>query len=159
MCGIIHRSRECESDTKLNLDFPQIVPLSADLRDRSLFDVYRLNLWTGAINLYTKNPGDVSSWRPESKFRIRLAKVGTPEGGTEVRVRASEKSAWKTFMKVGPEESLGFLNFAADGKSLDLASSIGRDTAAFIMKNIATGAEEVIAACAEADFDNVVIDR
>jgi dipeptidyl aminopeptidase/acylaminoacyl peptidase len=146
------------SDTQLNLDFPDIVLVSMNLRDRSLFDVYRLNLRTGAIILDTKNPGDVSSWLPDPKFRIRLATVTTPEGGTELRVRASEKSAWKTFMKVGPEESLGVWDFTADGKSLYVASSIGRDTTAFSIKNIATGAEKVIAACDEVDLDNVVID-
>jgi dipeptidyl aminopeptidase/acylaminoacyl peptidase len=145
------------SDTQLNLNYPDTALVSMNLRDRSLFDVYRLNLRTGAINLDTKNPGDVSRWFPDPKFRIRLARVGTPEGGREIRVRASETSAWKTFMKVGPEEELGALDFTVDGKSLYLRSAVGRDTTALVMKNIATGKEIVIAACAEVDLDNEVI--
>jgi dipeptidyl aminopeptidase/acylaminoacyl peptidase len=145
------------SDTQLNLNYPDTALVSMNLRDRSLFDVYRLNLRTGAIILDTKNPGDVSSWQPDPKFRIRLATVGTPEGGKEIRVRANETSAWKTFMKVGPEEELGALDFTADGKSLYLRSAVGRDTTALVMKNIATGKEIVIAANSEVDLDNEVI--
>jgi len=145
------------SDSQLNVDFPDTVLVSMNLRDRTLFDVYRLNLRNGALNLDTKNPGDVSSWWPDPKFRIRLAKVATPEGGTEIRVRANEKSAWKTFMKVGPEENLYVLDFTADGKSLYLGSSVGRDTTALIMRNIATGAEKVIAASAELNIGDVMI--
>lgn len=145
------------SDIQLNFDFPDTALVSINLRDRELFDVYRLDLRSGALNLDTENPGDVTSWWPDPKFRIRLAVVTTPEGGTEIRVRASEKSAWKTFMKVGPEESLEVQDFTANGKAIYLGSSVGRDTTALVLKSIATGAEKVIAASAEVDLDNVVI--
>ncbi len=135
----------------LNPDFPNEVLLTLNLRDRSLFDVYRLSLKNGALELDTRNPGDVSGWGTDPKFRVRLAQVATPEGGTEIRVRADEQSPWTTFLKVGPEEILGPLGFTADGQSLFLMSSIGRDTAAVVERNIATGAEREVAASAEVD--------
>ncbi len=76
----------------LNPDFPNEVLLTLNLRDRSLFDVYRLSLKNGALELDTRNPGDVSGWGTDPKFRVRLAQVATPEGGTEIRVRADEQS-------------------------------------------------------------------
>src|SRR5208337_3507784 len=91
----------------LNPDFPNEVLLTLNLRDRSLFDVYRLSLNNGALELDTRNPGDVAGWGTDPKFRVRLAQVATPEGGTEIRVRADEQSPWTTFLKVGPEEILG----------------------------------------------------
>ena len=118
------------SDTQLNLDFPDTVLVSMNLRDRAQLDVCRINLRTGALVLDTKNPGDVASWLPDPQFRIRAATAATPQGGTEIRVRASEKSPWKTLMKVGLEEKLDVWDFTADGKSLYLRSSLGRDTAA-----------------------------
>jgi dipeptidyl aminopeptidase/acylaminoacyl peptidase len=143
--------------TALNPDFPNEVLLALNLRSRSLFDVYRLNLTNGALELDTKNPGDVASWLPDAKFRVRAAGIATPEGGTEIRVRADEKSPWKTFLKVGPEEILGALHFTMDGESLYLMSSIGRDTAAVVEKNLADGKEKVIAASDEVDAGEVMI--
>lgn len=141
----------------LNPDFPDEALVEINLRDRSLFDVHRLNLKTGALELDTQNPGDVVGWITDRKFRVRLAEVSTPDGGTEIRVRKDVKSPWKTFLKVGPEEILHAVSFTADGNSLYLISSIGRDTAAVVQKHIATGAEKLIAASAEVDAGQVLV--
>ncbi len=143
--------------TDLNPDFPDGLLLTLNLRDRALFDVYRLNLKNGALELDTENPGDVAGWGTDPQFRVRLAQIATPEGGTEIRVRADDQSPWKTFLKVGPDEILSSLGFSADGQSLFLTSSLGRDTAAVVEKNIATGAEKVIAASDEVDAGDVLI--
>ena len=143
--------------TDLNPDFPNEVLLELNLRDRSLFDVYRLNLKNGALELDTENPGDVTGWGADSKFRVRSAQIATPEGGTEIRVRADDKSPWKTFLKVGPEEILNALGFTQDGQSLYLMSSLGRDTAAVVEKNLADGKEKVLAASDEVDAGEVLM--
>lgn len=143
--------------TDLNPDFPNEVLVALNLRNRSLFDVYRLNLKNGALELDTKNPGDVASWDADSKFRVRSGQIATPEGGTEIRVRADDNSPWETFLKVGPEEILEVLGFTKDGQSLYLRSSIGRDTAAVVEKSLADGKEKVLAVSDEVDAGNVVI--
>jgi hypothetical protein len=143
--------------TDLNPDFPDELLLSLNLNDRALFDVYRLDLKNGALNLDTKNPGDVAGWGTDAKFRVRLAHVTAPEGGTEIRLRTDDKAPWKTFLKVGPEEILDALGFTADGESLYLKSSIGRDTAAVVQKNIASGEEKVLAVSEEVDAGGVLI--
>lgn len=140
-----------------NPDFPNELLVSLNLRNRELFDVYRLNLRNGALDLDTENPGDVADWATDSKFRVRLAQVTPPEGGAEIRLRADDKAPWKTFLKVGPEEILEALGFTADGQSLHLKSSIGRDTAAVVEKNISTGAEKVLASSDEVDAGGVLI--
>jgi dipeptidyl aminopeptidase/acylaminoacyl peptidase len=143
--------------TDINPNFPDEILVGLNLRDRRLFDVHRLNLKNGALELDTENPGDVAGWGIDSKFRVRLAQIKTPDGGTEIRLRADEKSPWKTFLKVGPEEILDPLSFTADGKSLYMKSSLGRDTAAVIEKNIEAGTEKVIAASDEVDAGVVEI--
>jgi dipeptidyl aminopeptidase/acylaminoacyl peptidase len=143
--------------TDLNPDFPNEVLVELNLRNRALFDVYRLNLKNGALELDTQNPGDVAGWGADAQFRVRSAQIATPEGGTEIRVRADQQSPWKTFLKVGPEEILNALDFNKDGQSLYLMSSIGRDTAAVVEKNVADGKEKVLAVSDEVDAGNVVI--
>ncbi len=143
--------------TDLNPDFPNEVLVELNLRDRSLFDVYRLNLKNGALELDTQNPGDVSGWGADANLRVRSAQIATPDGGTEIRVRPDDKSPWKTFLKVGPEEILNPLGFTKDGQAMYLISSLGRDTAAVVEKNLADGKERVIAASDEVDAGYVVI--
>lgn len=137
-------------------DFPNEVLVMLNLRNRALFDVYRLHLDTGALVLDTENPGDVSSWLADAKFRVRLAQVTTPDGGTELRVRADEKAAWKTFLKVGPDEILDAIGFSQDGQSIYLTSSVGRDTAAVVRRNLADGQEVLVAASDVVDAGGVL---
>jgi dipeptidyl aminopeptidase/acylaminoacyl peptidase len=143
--------------TDLNPDFPNEVLVELNLRDRALFDVYRLNLKNGALELDTQNPGDVAGWGADAQFRVRSAQIATPEGGTEIRVRTDPQSPWKTFLKVGPEEILNALGFTKDGQSLYLMSSLGRDTAAVVEKNVADGKEKVLAVSSEVDAGDVMI--
>src|SRR5258707_11125102 len=77
-----------------NPDFPDELLLTLNTRNRALFDVYRLSLKNGALELDTENPGDVSGWATDPKFQVRLAQISTPDGGTEIRVRDDAKSPW-----------------------------------------------------------------
>ena len=137
--------------------FPNEVLVEMNARDRQLFDVYRLNLTTGALVADTQNPGDVAGWGTDSKMQVRAAEISTPDGGSEIRIRETVTSPWKTWIKVGPEEILSFLDFTADGKSAYLKSSIGSDTARLVERNIATGAEKVLAVADGVDAGDVVI--
>ncbi len=137
--------------------YPDELLVQLNLRDRHLFDVYRLDLKTGALVLDTTNPGDVESFTADADFRIRAAQVNTPDGGTEIRIRKDAKSPWKSWIKVGPEEILGFDDFTADGKSAILVSSVGSDTARVVEKNIATGVEKIVAAMPDVDAAGVMI--
>jgi dipeptidyl aminopeptidase/acylaminoacyl peptidase len=143
--------------TDLNPDFPNEVLVSLNLRDRALFDVHRLNLRTGGLELDTENPGDVAEWATDPKFRVRAAQISTPDGGTELRVRPDEKSPWTTLLKVGPEEILSWVSFTADGQGAYLISSVGRDTAAVVEKNITTGSEKLVASNDEVDAGMVLV--
>jgi dipeptidyl aminopeptidase/acylaminoacyl peptidase len=137
-------------------DFPDQVLVSLNLRDRSLFDVHRLNLRTGALELDTENPGDVMSWDTDANMRVRLAQVATPDGGVELRLRADEKAPWTTLLKVGPEEILSTVGFSKDGQSVYLSSSIGRNTAAVTRRNVSTGSETIVASSEEVDAGEVL---
>jgi dipeptidyl aminopeptidase/acylaminoacyl peptidase len=137
--------------------FPDEMLVSMNLRDRKLMDVYRVTLSTGAVRLDTENPGDVAGWATDAKFQVRGAQVKTPDGGNEIRIRDDVKAPWKSWLKTGPAEILTLVDFTADGKSVTLLSSIGRDTAAVVEKNVVTGAEKVLAASPEVDAGGFLI--
>jgi dipeptidyl aminopeptidase/acylaminoacyl peptidase len=145
------------SITAVEPAFPDEILLQMNLRNRQLFDVHRLDLKTGALALDTENPGDVAGWGADAKFRVRAAQIQTPDGGVEIRIREDATSPWKTLVKVGPDEILDFEDFNAEGTAAYLKSSIGRDTAAVVERNLATGAEKVLASSAEVDAGAVVV--
>lgn len=143
--------------TGIDPNFPNELLVSLNARDRRLFDVYRLNLETGALVLDTENPGDVVGFAADPKFLVRAAQVMTPDGGTEIRVRDTVNSPWQSWLKVGPEEILGLVDFTEDGKGLTLISSIGNDTARVVQRDIATGQEKLIAESREVDAGGVMV--
>lgn len=143
--------------TALDPDYPEKILVSMNLRERTLFDVYRIDLKTGAVVLDTVNPGNVAAFAADAKFQIRAAELATPEGGSEILIRDTVDSPWQSWEKEGPEEILEFLDFSADGKSVFLRSSVGSDTARIIRKDIETGAETTIASSDKVDAGEVLI--
>jgi dipeptidyl aminopeptidase/acylaminoacyl peptidase len=141
----------------LDRHHPGELLVTMNKRDPRAFDVYRVDLKSGEAKLDTKNPGDVVSWEADPDFRVRVAQAATPDGGMEVRWRPDEKSEWKTAVKWGPEDADGeVVGFTADGKSLWLKSSEGRDTLAIVKRELESGKEEVIATDPHADAGGVI---
>jgi dipeptidyl aminopeptidase/acylaminoacyl peptidase len=143
--------------TATDPNYPDEMLVELNLASREVFDVYRLNLNSGGLVLDTKNPGDVAGWAADPKLQIRAAQIQTPDGGTEIRVRDDVQSPWRSWIKVGPEEILDFVDFTADGKSATLISSIGSDTARVIEKSLAGGGEKIVAASSEVDAGSVMV--
>src|SRR5271166_2169275 len=118
---------------------------SHNLRDLKLMDVYRIDLRTGAVELDTKNPGDVAGWLADDDMIVRAATVTTPDGGTEIRIRDNAAGPWRTLMKAGLEDNLAALDFAKDGRSIFLSTSVGTDAARLVRHELASGKETDIA--------------
>jgi len=52
-------------------NFPNEKLVQLNIRDRRLHDVYRVNLKNGAVEMDTKNPGDVVGFVEGNKFQVR----------------------------------------------------------------------------------------
>ena len=66
---------------------PRHVLVSMNLRDRTLFDAYRLTLATGRLELIGRNPGNILGWLADRQGRLRAAYAQTPAGDYELLVR------------------------------------------------------------------------
>ncbi len=137
--------------------FPERILVALNLRDRKLMDVYRVDLRTGAVELDTKNPGDVAGWLADDDMVVRAATVTTPDGGTELRIRDSAAGAWRTLMKAGMEDNLAALDFTKDGRSIFLGTSIGTDTTRLVRHERASGTETDLARSDDADLSDAMI--
>lgn len=134
---------------------PNVILVTANVRDRKLMDVLRISLDTGAAVLDTENPGDVNGWGVDAQLQVRAAQATTKEGGTELRIRDSVKAPWKPLITVGLEENLDFVDFTEDGRSIVIKSSISADTMRLLEKSLKSGAERVLAASDKSDVSGV----
>ncbi len=78
--------------------FPGTILVQMNQRDPKLFDVHRIDLSSGKVELDTENPGDIQSWQADNALQIRGAQAQTPDGGTIVRVRDDSKSPWRELL-------------------------------------------------------------
>ena len=109
-------------------------------RDPSLFDMYRLDLTSGELDLDTRNPGDVLGWTTDADFRIRAAEAADPgNGDTIIRVRDADDAPWRDLMRFPFGENGGAYSFDAGGERLFVTSSLGSDTTRLLAVDAKTG--------------------
>ena len=141
---------------------PESILVALNLRDRTAFDMYRVNLKTGAITLDTTNPGDVLTWTTDNDFVIRAATAYDGKTGrTLIRVRDAAQKPWRDLVAMPFEQALfagqvvnGSLiaGFAPDGKSLLIDSALHSDKGRLVRVDLRDGQEiEVVAEDAQAD--------
>jgi dipeptidyl aminopeptidase/acylaminoacyl peptidase len=124
---------------------PDEILVQMNQRNPELFDVHRINLKTGKIDLDTQNPGDVQSWQADNDLLVRAAQAQTPDGGTIVRVREDVKSPWRDLIKWGPDETFGGTNgFTPDNKALWVTTSLDVNAARLLEIDVASGKQKVV---------------
>jgi dipeptidyl aminopeptidase/acylaminoacyl peptidase len=141
---------------------PDEVLVSMNLRDSKVFDVYRVNLQTGATVMDAQNPGDIIGWTADQNLVIRAATAFNDNLETVVRVRDSGKAPWRDLLKIPFEQApfLGQVNggniivgFSQDGKKLTVGSSKGSPTNRLVELEAVTGKElRVLASDPQADL-------
>lgn len=122
-------------------------------RDARYHDVYLLNLTTGSLDLIFQNDSYVG-FLADDTLTLRLAMRQNDAGGSDffdvVDNRVSETPRDST----GLEDSLstGPAGYTTDGKTLYWIDSRGRNTAALIAEDSASGRKTVIAQSERADI-------
>jgi dipeptidyl aminopeptidase/acylaminoacyl peptidase len=136
---------------------PNEMLVALNVRDRTLMDVWRIDLSTGAALLEVENPGDVAWWVADDELVVRCSFGWTPQGGSDIRVRSDTKAPWRTLVRTPPEEEVIPLDLSKDGKEIFLRSSVGRDTTCVVAMDIESGREREIAAMDGFDAEEVLI--
>jgi dipeptidyl aminopeptidase/acylaminoacyl peptidase len=127
---------------------PDEVLVGMNLRDSKVFDVYRVNLQTGATVMDAQNPGDVIGWTADANLVVRAATAFNDNLETVVRVRDNGKAPWRDLLKIPFEQApfLGQVNggniivgFSQDGKKLVVGSSKDFPTNRLVELDATTG--------------------
>jgi len=137
--------------------FPDQMLVALNRRDKSLFDVWRVDLKTGALSLAAENPGGIGDWTVDAGMKVRGAVYNRPEGGAEFRARDSEDAPWRTIVSWGVADQFQPLDFAEDGKSVYALSNLGADTSGLYALDVATGKLTRLASDPGVDINNVMI--
>jgi dipeptidyl aminopeptidase/acylaminoacyl peptidase len=143
----------------LDKHFPNQMLVGLNLRDRRVFDMYRVDLTTGAITPDTENPGDVTGWMADPSFVIRAAVASNPaDGSSSLRVRDSKDAPWRDLVVWPFGDQGGPDGFTADGKALWVETTLGSDTARLVKIDAATGKElEAVASNPKSDVGAVMV--
>jgi dipeptidyl aminopeptidase/acylaminoacyl peptidase len=131
---------------------PRHVLVSLNLRDRAVFDVYRLALSTGRLVMVGRNPGNVIGWTADREGRLRAAYAQTPEGDYEILVRDDEDGEFRVVARYANEDKGYVFGFTPDGARLWVGSARGGDLLRLVELDPATGEERVVDGDEEADL-------
>jgi len=126
-------------------------------RDARWHDVYSLELKTGALREIMRGDG-YAGFLADANLALRMALRPNAAGGMDFFRIENGKVDDAPFASTRLEDSLTTqpAGFTTDGKTLYWIDSRGRDTAALIAEDAATGATRVIGANARADVGSVL---
>ena len=134
-----------------DMQHPRFVFVGLNLRDRGVFDMYRIDLETGAVALEAQNPGDVITWTADNDFVIRGATAFNGKTcASIVRVRDAVDKPWRDLVVMPFERALfagevyiGSLiaGFDPNGKNLVIHSALHSDKGRLVSVDLRSGKE------------------
>lgn len=118
--------------------------ISMNKRNPRIFDVYRVNIATGEMEMIAENPGNVVGWVTDNDGKLRIA--STTDGvNTSILYREKESDDFKVVLTTNFKETLSPLFFTFDNKYIYASSNLGRDKQAIVKYDVANAKEmEVI---------------
>ena len=138
--------------------FPDEILVRHNARDRAYFDLYRINVVTGAASLVYENR-EFSWFVTDSAFRMRLGCRYASDGSMEmVEFRSDGSRDPFGRVPIGDLDGTYMLDFSADGSTLYMLDSRGRDKAALVAIDMATRQTTLLAEDGAADLVRVQFD-
>lgn len=114
--------------------------IAMNKRNPQVFDVYRINVATGEMEMIAENPGNITGWLTDHEGKLRIA-VTTDGVNTSILYRATEADEWKIVNTTNFKDNLSPVMFTYDNKFVYAYSNIGRDKLALIKYDIANNKE------------------
>ena len=100
-----------------------------------VFDVYRINVNTGEMQMIAENPGNYTGWATDWDGKLRLA-VTTDGVNSTLMFRNTEAEKFAPLVTTSFRETIAPLLFTADNRQLYVATNIGRDKTAIVKYDV-----------------------
>ncbi|MGV2829673.1 alpha/beta fold hydrolase [Myxosarcina sp. GI1(2024)] len=140
----------------LDYQFPDEILVGLNKENPEKFDVYRLNLQTGEMELEADNPGNIVSWTANAEFKILAATAATADGGSELLYRETTDKPWEVLRHWDADEEGGALDFSLDGDTLYIVGNHDANTQRLIALDLANREEKIIAKDEQYDVGGVI---
>jgi dipeptidyl aminopeptidase/acylaminoacyl peptidase len=129
-------------------------------RDPRLHDAYLLDLNTGELTEMIRNEAGYTGFMADDTLTIRMAMRQNAAGGTDFFAVENNEVAATPFSSTTMDDSLTTspAGYTTDGRTLYWLDSRGRNTAALIAQDTATGETRIIAEDARADIGGTLRD-
>jgi dipeptidyl aminopeptidase/acylaminoacyl peptidase len=124
------------------LSDPDHVWITHNQRDKTVFDLYRVNINTKEQVLVEQNPGNVMGWLFGSQGEL-AGRIVKQENIVTLEMLKPETS-YKTVYQWTDDDAVSVVSIVDQGASIYMLSNKGRDRRALIELSSASGAEKVI---------------
>ena len=116
-------------------DDPDEMLMTMNYRDKRLFDVYRININNGEMEMIAKNPGNIVGWLTDHDGKLRVAT--TSDGvNKSILYREKESDPFEVMITTSFKETLAPLFFTFDNQFLYISSNLDRDKQAIFKYDI-----------------------
>jgi dipeptidyl aminopeptidase/acylaminoacyl peptidase len=142
----------------------QVINISNDVKDRILIgvnnrdprwhDVHSLDLKSGKLSPVLENKDGYAGFLADEQLVVRVATKSRSDGGSSFYRVVNNKVEAKPFEEVTLEDAQTTqpVGFTSDGTTMYWIDSRGRDTAALVAQDVASGRKTVVAQNAKADI-------
>jgi len=103
--------------------------ISMNKRNPRIFDVYRINIISGEMEMVAQNPGNIMGWQTDHYGKLRVA-VTSDGINSSLLYRDTEEDDFQVLVTTNFKDSVNPLFFTYDNKNLYVASNLGRDKSA-----------------------------
>jgi len=115
--------------------------VSSNKRDSTVFDVYRLNVRNGAMEMAARNPGNITNWMTDAEGKLRLATSSDGVNET-VLYRENEGQSFRPLITNNFKTTFRPVAFAHNQPNIIYAiSDVNRDKSALVEVDCNTGRE------------------
>jgi dipeptidyl aminopeptidase/acylaminoacyl peptidase len=139
----------------LSHERPDIALIALNDRTPEYHDLYEINIASGERKLVERNYQEFAGYLEDLQLHPRLAVKTLPDGGGEIYRNTGK--GWESLLKYGRDDSLTTRPVIVEGggNSALLLSSIGRDKAALLRVDLASGKQTVVGESDKADVSEV----
>jgi dipeptidyl aminopeptidase/acylaminoacyl peptidase len=137
---------------------PGVVLVGLNNREPEWHDLYEIDLRSGERKLVEKNTDEFAGYVTDLDLVPRIAVKTLPSGGGKMFRRGAK--GWEPFLEYGQEDSLTTspLAIEGDGRTALLVSAVGRDKAALVRLDLASGNQTVVGESAQADISDIWVE-
>jgi dipeptidyl aminopeptidase/acylaminoacyl peptidase len=138
---------------------PNEILVSLNKRVPQIFDVYRINVNTGEMQMIAENPGNYTGWGTDWDGKLRVATT-TDGVNSTLMFRNNETDKFAPLVTTSFKETIAPLLFTADNRQLYVATNIGRDKTAIVKYDVENKKElEKVFEHPEVDVTNLLSSR